>query len=384
VFVSLVTETFPPDINGVSTTLERLHGAMLGNGHRCQVICARGGSPRELQDGFEVPSLSLPFYPDVRLGLPVKKRLEAIWRDELPDIVHIATEGPLGWAAQRVASRLGLPVSSSLHTNFHTYASHYHASWLARPVMRYLRDFHNRTALTFIPTAEQARSLAELGFKRLKVMGRGVDARLFSPDRRCERLRAEWGAKEDTPVVLFVGRLAAEKNLTLLMECFEAMRATRPDCCFVVVGDGPERKRLEARLPGVVFAGMRRDEELARYYASADWFIFPSKTETFGNVLLEAMASGLPSLSFNYAAGAQLVREGENGYLIELGEDEQFVLRARELVSELGIPSKAMRMRARETAMAHDWQAIQSTFEQTLAQVVDDWRLRQLGEFYES
>ncbi|MGC9457036.1 MAG: glycosyltransferase family 4 protein [Halothiobacillaceae bacterium] len=370
VFISLVTETFPPDVNGVATTLERLHGALQASGHRCQVVCPRNGSDRGLADGFEVPGISLPFYKEVRLGWPAARRMDVAWREDPPDVVHIATEGPLGWAALNTASRLKLPVSSSLHTNFHAYASHYRAAWLARPVMRYLRNFHNRTGLTFIPTHAQAESLASQGFERLKVLGRGVDGSLFHPDRRDPELRAAWGAAPDQPVILHVGRLAPEKNLELLVSSVQAIREVSPEAVVVIVGDGPRREWLARALPGAIFAGMRRGEDLARHYASADWFVFPSRTETFGNVLMEAMASGLPAICFDYAAGSQLIRHEENGFLVPWQDESAFLAQVQSLSPGSSMPAAAMREAARERAMCFDWRTIQAGFEQSLIELV--------------
>jgi len=371
VFVSLVSETFPPDINGVATTLARLHGGLREHGHRCQVVCPRGAMPRSLADGFEVPGISLPFYREVRLGWPASKRLERAWTDDPPDLVHIVTEGPLGRAALSVASRLSLPVTSSLHTNFHAYARHYGVAWATAPVAGYLRRFHNRTRLTFIPTRQQAEQLASSGFERLSVLGRGVDGECFSPDRRDEALRQSWGASVDTPVVLHVGRLASEKDPALLRASVEAVREACPDAVCVIVGDGPRRAWLEKRLPGVVFAGMRQGEDLARHYASADWFLFPSRTETFGNVVLEAMASGLPVLSFDCAAGSELIDDGENGYLVPVDAPQQFVDQAARLVRARRFPSEGMRVQARQAALARGWGQVCAEFEQRLMEVVE-------------
>ncbi|HQT43642.1 MAG TPA: glycosyltransferase family 1 protein, partial [Halothiobacillus sp.] len=372
-FISLVTETFYPDINGVATTLTQLHAALLSAGHRVQVICPRADESRVLDDGIEVPGFALPFYHSVRLGLPASGRLLKSWRQDRPDLVHVATEGPLGFSALRMARRLGVPVTSSLHTNFHTYMTHYRVGWLANPVMRYLRWFHNRTALTFIPTDQQASELGGMGFERLTVLGRGVDTQLFNPDQRDSGLRNQWqqmagGQRVAEPLVaLHVGRLAAEKNLDLLIAAFTAMRVARPDLVAVVVGDGPERARLERALPWVVFVGMKRGEALARHYASADFFVFPSKSETFGNVVLEAMASGLACISFNYAAGCRLIQHGINGYLAAC-DDEAGFIEIAEAISIQGVGS--MGVRARHTAAAFDWGLITQTFEQHLRDVV--------------
>jgi hypothetical protein len=157
--IRVVTETFPPDINGVATTLGCLVAGLRDRGHRVVVTCPAAGAPRDLGEGDEVRGLALPFYREVRFGLPRRRAFLAEWREDPPDVVHIATEGPLGASALAAARALDLPVTTSLHTNFHAYARAYRLGWLTSPVMRYLRRFHNRSAKTFIPTANQAAEL---------------------------------------------------------------------------------------------------------------------------------------------------------------------------------------------------------------------------------
>lgn len=376
-YISLVTETFDPDINGVATTLKQIHSALRSSGHRVQLVCPKGDTARVLDDVLEVPGLALPFYTDVRLGMPVGRRLKRRWQIERPDLVHIATEGPLGYAALRTAKALGLPVTSSLHTNFHTYMTFYRVGWLASPVMRYLKWFHNHTARTFIPTGQQAEALGLRGFDRLAVLGRGVDTALFNPARRDAALRVQWRQQagfsvgDEPTVALHVGRLAPEKNLDLLVRTFNAMRATQPALVGVVVGDGPERARLEKALPWVIFTGMKREEQLARHYASADLFIFPSQTETFGNVLLEAMACGLICISFDYAAGNFLIHDKKEGYLVPLGDDRRFVQTAVDLAKRIDRPEiRQIGYRAREVAATFDWARVTRAFEQHLDEVL--------------
>ncbi len=366
--IRLVTETFLPDINGVATTLGTLVSALRERGHRVSVTCPRGRSSRDLGDGVEVPGLSLPFYSEVRFGLPRRRAFLAEWCEDPPDVVHIATEGPLGASALAAARELDLPVTTSLHTNFHAYARAYRLGWLASPVMRYLRRFHNRSANTFIPTAKQAAELEACGFERLMVLGRGVDAERFTPERRDPELRASWGADDRTPVLLHVGRLAAEKNLGLLAQSWARAREINPGTRLVVVGDGPERGRLERQLPGAIFAGALRGEALARYYASADAFLFPSLTETFGIVVLEAMASGLDCLAFDYAAGRQLIEPGVNGLLAPFGDSVAFLDRVPDILAPA---SGRRRERAVETGRQHSWAAIVDGFEQNLLDVAE-------------
>ena len=262
------------------------------------------------------------------------------------------------WAA----ARLGLPVVSDFRTNFHAYSSHYGVAWLRRPIMGYLRHFHNRTAATMVPTDALRGELAAVGFERLRVVSRGVDTALFDPARRSEALRASWGVAPHGPVVLYVGRLALEKNLGDLLAAFEAVRGVTPGACLVLVGDGPERASLQRRCPDAVFAGVRRGGDLAAHYASADLFLFPSLTETFGNVVPEAMASGLALVAYDCAAAAQLVRHAENGLIVRSGESRGFCAAAACLAANPPA-ARAMGVRARATARRLDWESIVQAIE---------------------
>ena len=372
--LALVTETYPPEVNGVAMTLSRLVGGLAARGHEIEVVRPRqdgeGKIPgRERHTGSVterlVPGVPIPFYQTLKIGLPVWGLLRRRWAAEPPDVVHVATEGPLGLTAMRVARKLGLPVTSGFHTNFHHYGRHYGLNKLRDATMTYLRWFHNRTACTMVPTDEMRSQLAAHGFVRLAVIARGVDAALFAPGKRRAELRAEWGAAEGDPVFIHVGRMAAEKNLGLAVEAFSRVQRLEPRARCVFVGDGPERAALQKKHPQFHFAGVRRGEELAAHYASADVFVFPSTTETFGNVVTEAMASGLVVLAFDYAAARQCVRSGGNGVTVPLDETPAFLQAAENLLAARA-SWPAMRAAARETALGLTWEHIVAQFEDEL------------------
>jgi glycosyltransferase involved in cell wall biosynthesis len=268
--------------------------------------------------------------------------------------VHVVTEGPLGWAAVSTARRLGIPTCSDFHTNFHSYSRHYGLGVFSGIVSRYLRALHNRTDCTLVPTAEMQSNLEDLAFERVKVVGRGVDTRLFNPARRSERLRATWGCRGSETVVLHVGRIAPEKNLGLFVRAALAMRAIDASLRVVLVGDGPQAADLRAQHPDFVFAGMRTGEGLAEHYASADVFLFPSTTETFGNVTLEAMASGLALVACDYAAARQYLRHETSALLVPLDDDAAFVQTAARLAGNPDLVSR-MRSQARRVAETASW-----------------------------
>lgn len=365
--LAVVTETWPPEVNGVALTLSRLVRSLCERNHQVQLVRPRQArSDLALQDpGFEellMRGMPIPRYPQLKLGLPGRKALLNTWSLQRPDVVHIATEGPLGWSALQAARQLRLPVTSDFRTNFHRYSQHYRLGWLRKPIAAYLRQFHNRTDFTMVPTRALCAELLSQGFERLHVVARGVDTRLFDPRGRDADLRASWGAGEDDLVLLVVGRLAPEKNLDIAIQACEAMSDVHLGVRLVFVGDGPQRAALTQRYPQAVFAGMQPQTELARCYASADVLLFPSLTETFGNVTLEALASGLPVLAFDTAAAAEWVRPGHNGWLVPAGDARGFVGQARNLAADPALLTAA-RDPARASVAALDWLQIAAQVE---------------------
>jgi glycosyltransferase involved in cell wall biosynthesis len=387
--IAVVTETYPPDVNGVAFTVARAVDGLRRRRHRVQLVRLKQDRWEAASDApadeIRVPGLPIPGHRGLQMGLPCTRTLAAAWSREPPDIVHIATEGPLGWSALRAARRLGLPVVSDFRTNFHTYSAHYGVGWLGGPIGAYLRHFHNRTLCTMVPTEALARELRRLGYERVGVVARGVDTQRFMPTRRSEALRREWGAGPDTRVLLCVSRLAPEKNLGLVCDAYKRVAAQGCDVRLVIVGDGPARADLEARCPNALFAGMQHGDELAAHYASADLFVFPSLTETYGNVVPEALASGLPVVAYDCAAAAELVRHGVQGLLAPVADAGAFVQCAADTLADAS-SFDAMRKAARTTALALDWEPVIDRLEATLLQharaaPLDTRPLRELALF---
>lgn len=317
--VSLVTETFFPQVNGVSRTLGHLLRHLSERGDVVQVVHPDYGKPPEGSHVHLVKSLNLPFYKELYLPLPpfgsVHRAIDAFE----PDVVHIATEATLGLSVLRHVLSRGLPTVSSFHTNFDQYTDHYRVGFAKGTIWRYLRWFHNSTRETYVPSNATIAELEARGFERLELWPRGVDSGLFRPDRPGrEQVRARLGYKPDDVVVGYVSRIAAEKNIGYLAEALAAVAEARPAARFLFVGDGPARPELERRMgPHATFVGYRTGEDLADHYAAADLFAFSSLTETFGNVVLEAMASGLPVVALRAGGVGNTVRPGETGILIE-------------------------------------------------------------------
>jgi glycosyltransferase involved in cell wall biosynthesis len=263
----------------------------------------------------------------------------------------------LGWSASRAARKLKIPTSSDFRTNFHAYSQFYGFGWLKGAIVAYMRKFHNATHCTMVPTQGLMAELSKIGFDRLMVVPRGVDTENFSPSKRDDSLRQSWGATADTQVLLSVGRLAVEKNLDSVVRCFRFFQAKGLPVKLVIVGDGPMRHALERSVPEAIFAGTRTGQDLAQHYASADVFIFPSLTETFGNVTIEAMASGLAVVAYNHAAAGQLIEHGRNGMVLAPNQEQQLFEATRQIVEDSALRAR-MRIAARQTAVDRDWSSV--------------------------
>ena len=331
---AIVTETYPPEVNGVALTVQALEQGLRARGHDVTVVRPRQvdevqGAAHELL----VRGAPLPRYPGLRLGLPATRKLTARWASDPPDAIYVATEGPLGWSALRAARRLGIPAATGFHTRFDRYMRDYGAAFLAQTALRGMRRFHNGADATLVPTRELADFLRAQKFDNVLRLPRAVDTQLFDPVRRDPALRADWGVGKHGVAAIYVGRIAPEKNLDLAVRAFrqlqqELMQANRPEPRFVWVGDGPARARLQRDNPDFIFCGIQRGEALARHFASGDMFLFPSHSETFGNVTLEAMASGVPTVAFDYGAAREHLRDGLHGAAIADGDDAGFIAAA--------------------------------------------------------
>ena len=372
--IALVTETYLPEVNGVAITIGRMVEGLQSRGHHVHMIRPRQGkqdvaATAERYAETLVAGMPIPGYPELKSGLPARGRLLKLWTAQRPDIVHIATEGPLGWSALSAARKLKLPVSTDFHTNFQNYTTHYGIGLLQKPIAAYLRYFHNKAACTLVPTASLQRELELDGYQNVRVVARGVDAELFNPSKRDMALRTSWDADENTPVVMLVSRIAAEKNLPVVFQAFAKMREVDSRAKLVIVGDGPARAELQKQHPEVIFTGMQTGEALAKHYASGDIFLYPSLTETYGNVTVEAMSSGLATLAYDYAAAHQHIRHDVNGLLAPFDDTSAFITQAKGLISDMSRVQR-LRLEARNTVASLTWQHIMGEMEAVLFDTV--------------
>lgn len=339
--VAIITENFLPKLDGVTRTLARLLEYLQANGHRALLLGPESGMQEYA--GAEVvgtAGLPLPFYPELKFNFFRPLFIRRL-NEFQPDIVHLVDPVVLGAAGLTAARFLNKPVVSSYHTNIAAYCAYFGVPIFTRPMWAYNRLIHSQCALTFCPSPSTAGMLEKQGFQNLRIWSRGVDTTLFRPERRSAELRASWLHRHKRPgektVLLYAGRISWEKNLHLLTQAYRTMDHKR--CHLVIVGQGPAFGEIQQELADlpVTFTGYLQGEELAAAYASADIFVFPSRSETFGQVVLEAMASGLPVAGVYSEGVCDLVQNGETGYLLDtqgLSEKEE-ALAYQELVEHL-------------------------------------------------
>jgi glycosyltransferase involved in cell wall biosynthesis len=366
--ICVVSETLPPDVNGVAMTIGRIISGLRQRDHKIDLVYPERMHYSGLRrtsgvcgnDDVIVRGFPVPFYKAMSFGVSGKGVFVKKWRSKRPDIVHIVTEGPLGVAALLAARQLQIPIVSGFHTNFHQYAGHYRVGALQPLVMRYLRWFHNRCKVTLVPTNAMVNELNGFGINNVRVLSRGVDTTLFSPERRSDELRRTFGAAENDPVLLYVGRVAAEKNIPLAIEAFERFQSVVPAAKLVIVGDGPMLEKIRSHPARPIICGSKQGQELAAHYASADIFLFPSLSETFGNVTLEAMASELAVVAFNDAAAKEFICHQHNGMLASQNTDAAY-LEAVESLARQPLCIRDMRRQARDAVARCGWSDVCDT-----------------------
>lgn len=357
--ICIVTETWEPEINGVARTIGIMAEHFLEKGMKLQLIRPKQSEVNTDSRVTELltPGFKLPFYKQVRVGIPRRHQIKQLWSTTPPNIVIIVTEGLLGLSALRLAKRMGIPVVSEFHTHFEHYSHYYHFGFIYPLAMGYLRWFHNQSDNTLVATKALKQDMEAKGFRDVNVLPRGIDCDKFDPKFRSDELRSQWKLGRDDLAVLFVGRLAAEKNVPLAVKAFAAMHKKRPNSKLILVGDGPVREKLAQAHPEVIFCGMQTGESLAAHYASADIFLSPSMSETFGNTLLEAMASGLPTVSFDYAAAKEHICDETNGLKVPFDNETAFI-EAAVLLTRQDEHRHIMGINARLTATLNGWDAI--------------------------
>jgi len=364
--LAIVTDTYPPDINGAALTLGRFTQSLIELGHTVNVIHT---GPANASYETSLSGFRFPFYKEVNIGYPQFFKLRSIWKKQQPDVVYVATEGFLGVSGMLAARHLNIPLAAGFHTNFHQYLKRYFIPQVERPVLAILRGIHNYCDATIVPSMYTHNNLMRQGFKNLRVVGRGVNTTRFSPSQRSIKLRESWGADDDTCVIIIVGRIAKEKNLEIALQTIQKIKTQRK-LKVVIVGDGPLKSSFENEYSSSIFhwTGLKRGKELAQHYASADVMFFTSETETFGNVIIESLASGLITVAYDYAAAHDHIIDGKNGYTAPQKNIEQLTEKLK-----LAIENKddtQMKYQARESTIQLTWLEISKQFAEALESTI--------------
>lgn len=360
--VALFSGNYNYVMDGPVRALNNLVGHLEARDHAALVFAPTTDEPAFRHSGelVSVPSIALPgSRSEYRLGLGLygaaRQRLEAF----APTIVHIAAPDWLGLSALNYARERGIPAVASFHTRFDTYPRYYGMPWLEKHITAYMRFFYERCERVYAPSQSMVDELNRDRIGRdIRLWARGVDQTLFNPGRRDPAWRCSLGVGDDETLVAFVGRVVLEKGIDVFAAALNEARAAHPRIRGLVVGDGPERRRFEELLPGGVFTGYLQGEALARAYASADIFFNPSVTETFGNVTLEAMASGLPSVCAAASGSRSLIDHDATGILVADAKDAHgFAQALQRLASD---PAQRMRMasNARAKSASYEWETI--------------------------
>jgi phosphatidylinositol alpha 1,6-mannosyltransferase len=361
--IALFTGAYNHIADGVSLTLNRLVSYLEDRGARVLVHAPVAPVPALAHAGTLVPlpSVAAPGRPEYRVSLGLTRNVKQSLKSFRPSLVHIATPDWAGLQALRFAMAAGVPIVASYHTHFPSYLGYYHHLAAFTPLLwAYMRWFYGRCNHVYVPSESMVSLLKDHGFgDNLREWSRGVEGDLFSPAHRSIEWRRDHGIRECDVVITFVSRLVAEKGLDTLAEVIEGLERRGVPHRTVVVGDGPSRGELERRLPRTVFTGRLEREALATAYASSDVFLFPSDTETFGNVTLEAMSSGLPTVCAAATGSRTLVREGLTGYLVAPGDSTKFLDRVTLLASDTDL-RKRMGCSARAAAEQYEWSRVLS------------------------
>jgi|SRR5688500_1147092 len=376
--IAIFSEVYWPMVSGVGVTLRRLADSLLRHGHAVRVYTATYPLPDGI-DRPEVhrsPSIPLFLYRDVQWAFPRHRELVEDVAAFRPDVIHAATEFALGVAGMRVARELGLPVVASAHTDYERYAARYRLDWALKPGWKYLRWFYGQAERVLCPSRIYEGHLQSRGVRRTGIWTRGVDTDAFNPDHRNAEYRAELGVGPDDLVVTYVGRLAREKNLDLLLEAWQIVAPHFPGARLALVGRGPlEDEIREHEIPSIRLLGLLTGDDLSAAYASADIFAFPSTTETFGNVLLEAMASGLPSVVAAAGGVLEFAAHGDNAWLVAPNSVEGMAEGLERLLRDAAL-RRRLAAGALRTAAARRWDAIDALLFEEYRRVAAAGRIR--------
>ena len=360
--VALFTGAYNHIADGVSLTLNRLVAFLEESGTEVLVFAPSVANPPVEHAGTLIPVPSIPFpgRREYRIALGLSPSSRQILSDFKPTLVHIATPDLLGYRAMKMSQRWDIPVVASYHTHFSSYLKYYGLGVLEKTMWTYLRRFYEQCEHVYVPSESMADVLRSHGITDgLRLWERGVDTSRFNPALRSLEWRRTQGVDDDDVLVSFIGRLVWEKGLRVFADVIEGLKRRGVRHRSMVVGVGPALEELVKRLPDTIFTGYLQGKDLSRAYASSDLFLFPSDTETFGNVTLEAMASGLPSVCADATGSRTLVENGETGLLVPAGNAGAFLDAVHHLVDDAP-ERRRMGIGALGRARQYEWNTILS------------------------
>jgi len=357
--IAYFTESLPPLVDGVSHSLGYLHKSLISHEIECRFYSPFLPADKSWEGSVcQVISIPFPLYTRYRVSLPAFHDLKYSLDKFRPDLVHTCSPFFLGLFGIRYAREKKIPVANSFHTRFVSYLKYYGYGWLEKYGWGYLRWYYNSGDITLVPSDATIAELRSKGFENLKLWSRGIDLKHFSPAFADRNLKERW-SPSGKPVAIYVGRLVKEKDIDIILKAHEILREKEVEYQLVFVGDGPMRRQIEKEAPDALLAGRLEEDELSRAYASSDIFLFPSTTESFGNVVLEAAASGLPTVGSAEGGVGELIQEGETGYRTSPGDYRDFAEKLEILVKNDAI-RLYMSATAVEFASKKSWDSINS------------------------
>lgn len=377
--VALFTDTYLPDVNGVARTLGRWVEYLESHGVTCRVFAPQSdnGGGSDYNDSMVERFYSIPFllYPECKLAIPNPISIKKMLQEFKPDIIHCATPFNLGLYGLHYAKKNKIPVVASYHTHFDQYLQYYKIQWVEGMLWRYLGWFHQTCRKIYVPSKSTLSYLQERGFLNLEVWSRGVDVARFHPEVDRQAVLTKAGANPDKFSLLYVGRLAPEKSVDVLLEAFDSLpEHLKSRAELILAGDGPLHEELSETYgdrEDIRFLGFVEGRELADLFAAADLFVFPSATETFGNVVLESMASGTAVIGVEAGGVQDTVRHMETGWLSPVGDVEAFAGAIATLMENDELRG-SISTAGREYALLQTWDSIFSRLLDSYRQVVPD------------
>ena len=359
--IAYFSDTFLPQVNGVTNTLGKLDAYLEKNSVQHKFFVPEYPETYPIEDPSRVKrfkSVSLPIYNECRLSIPLYASMSKIIDQFNPDLIHLVTSLGIGWMGLKYAREKSIPLVSSYHTNFDAYLKYYKLEYLEDTIWSYFRWFHNFSGINFCPSTDTMKTLDDKGIGNTRIWSRGIDADKFSPAFKNIGIRQKFNAA-DKIMFLYVGRVAAEKDLDILLECMNNINVLNPGkTSFIITGDGPYAGYMKKNAPADTrFTGYLKGAELAEMYASCDVFLFPSSTETFGNVVLEAMASGLPVIAADAGGVKDSITDGSDGFLCKARNAMSFTKAMDKFIKDPGLIA-SMGAEARRHSLSKSWDSI--------------------------